>query len=64
MDRGLVHLFHSLLLGVLFYLVMVFLFRQSKAVAEDRSVLLAGVALVYMTLFGHGLPGRVNRNIM
>jgi hypothetical protein len=64
MDRGLVHLFHSFILGIFLYLVMVFLFKQSKAVAEDRSVLLAGIALVYMTLFGHGLPGRVNGKIM
>jgi hypothetical protein len=32
-------------------------------VAQDRSVLIGGVALVYMLLFGHGLPTSINPNI-
>ena len=64
MDRGIVMVFHAFLLGLLLYILMVFGLKQSKAVAEDRSVLLAGVVLVYMVLFGHGLPKRINGNIM
>jgi hypothetical protein len=42
---------------------MRFALGQSVAVAEDRSVLLGAIVLIYMVLFGHGLPGTVNRNI-
>ena len=56
-------LLHALMIGIILYLVMVFGLSQSPEVAEDRSVLLGAVVLVYMVLFGHGLPGMVNKNI-
>jgi hypothetical protein len=56
-------LLHALMIGIILYLVMVFGLGQSPAVAEDRSVLLGAVVLVYMVLFGHGLPDTVNKNI-
>ena len=43
---------------------MVFILKQSPKVAEDRSVLLGGIVLIYMVLFGHGLPNKINKNIM
>ena len=64
MERGLMMLLHSLLIGVLLYFIMVFLMKQPARIAEDRSVLLGALVLVYMVLFGHGLPKRINRNIM
>jgi len=57
-------LLHSLLIGLLLYVIMVFLMKQPTRIAEDRSVLLGALLLVYMVLFGHGLPKRINRNIM
>ena len=57
------HLYHSILFGLLLYLFMVFILKQSYDVAQDRSMLLAALALVYMILFGHSLPTRVNKNI-
>jgi hypothetical protein len=57
-------LLHSLLIGLLIYVIMVFLMKQPARIAEDRSVLLGALVLVYMVLFGHGLPKRINRNIM
>ena len=57
-------LFHSVLLMLISYVLMRYVLGQSSSVAEDRSVLLGGVALVYMVLFGHGLPGRINPRIM
>jgi len=56
--------FHALLLMLLSYVLMRYVLGQSSPVAEDRSVLLGGVVLVYMVLFGHGMPGRVNPRIM
>jgi len=64
MDSGTTMVFHALLLMLLSYGLMRYVLGQSSAVAEDRSVLLGGVALVYMVLFGHGMPGRVNPRIM
>jgi hypothetical protein len=57
-------LLHALMIGIILYLVMVFGLGQEPSMAEDRSVLLGALILVYMILFGHGLPGTVNKNIM
>ena len=57
-------LFHAVLLMLVSYALMRYVLGQSSSVAEDRSVLLGGLALVYMVLFGHGMPGRVNPRIM
>lgn len=63
MERGLVMLLHSALVGVVLYVSMVYLLNQDKKVSEDMSVLLGGVVLVYMVLFGHGLPTQLNKNV-
>lgn len=64
MERGLMMALHSLLIGGLAYLLMVYGLKQSPRVAEDRSVLLGAVVLAYMVLFGHGLPTQINAKIM
>jgi len=56
-------LLHSILIGALLYLFMVFVLGQKEVVAENRSILLGALALVYMILFGHGLPGSINKNL-
>ena len=56
MERGLMMIVHSAIIGVLLYLGMTFIMGQSQPVAENRSILLAAIALIYMILFGHGLP--------
>ena len=53
-------LMHSVIIGAILYAVMVFLLKQSPAVAENRSILIASAVLIYMIVFGHGLPGRMN----
>ena len=63
MDSALMMVVHSVVIGLVLYALMVFGFKQSQAVAETRSVLVAGVALVYMVVFGHGLPTRVNSHL-
>lgn len=64
MERGIVMLLHSVIIGLILFVLMRFALGQSVAVAEDRSVLLGAVVLVYMVLFGHRLPGAINRNIL
>jgi len=51
---------HSLLIGVVLYFGMVYGLQQSPIVAENRSVLIGAVVLIYMVVFGHGLPGQIN----
>ena len=64
MNSSFDHLLHAIILGVLLYFVMVFVLKQSYSVAQDRSMLLAAIAFIYMLLFGHSLPKSVNRNIL
>ena len=63
MDSGPMMIVHALIIGVLLYLFMIFILGQPKIVAQTRSILLAAIVLVYMMLFGHGLPTSINRNI-
>lgn len=56
MERGLVHVGHSALIGVVSYFIMLYGLKQSPSMAETRSVLVATVALAYMVVFGHKLP--------
>ena len=56
-------LMHSVVIGIAVYAIMVFLLKQSPAVAENRSVLIAAAVLMYMIVFGHGLPGRINSQL-
>ena len=55
------HLLHAVVIAVVLYLVMKFALGQSCDTAITRSVLVGAVALIYMILFGHGLPTRLNR---
>jgi uncharacterized membrane-anchored protein len=54
---------HSVVIGLVLYMLMVFVFNQSPKMAEYRSVLVAAVVLIYMILFGHGLPTRLNKDL-
>jgi hypothetical protein len=63
MEEGRMMLVHSLMIGIVAYLVMVFLLKQNQGVAENRSILVMAVVLVYMMLFGHGLPTAINKNL-
>ncbi len=52
---------HSILIGVVACAVMIFGLKQSNIVAERRSILIASVVLIYMILFGHKLPLKLNK---
>lgn len=56
-------LFHSVIIGFILYFVMVFALGQQNQVAENRSILIAAAVLIYMILFGHGLPVKLNNFI-
>ena len=63
MESGRTMLMHSAIIGILLYLFMIFILGQKQVVAENRSILLASFVLVYMILFGHGLPTSLNKNL-
>uniref|UniRef100_A0A6C0KY64 Uncharacterized protein n=1 Tax=viral metagenome TaxID=1070528 RepID=A0A6C0KY64_9ZZZZ len=63
MERGLTMLLHSAVIGIVLYIFMVFGLGQPNMVAENRSILIASCVLIYMILFGHGLPLNLNKHI-
>ena len=52
---------HSVTIGTILCLFMIFGLGQQNAVAERRSILIAAFVLIYMLLFGHGLPFKLNK---
>ena len=63
MESGLTMLLHSAIIGVILYVVMVYVLKQRQVVAENRSIVLAAVVLIYMIVFGHGMPTKVNKDL-
>jgi TRAP-type C4-dicarboxylate transport system permease small subunit len=62
-ERGSVMLVHAAMIGAVIYMVMRFVLNQSALVAEDRSIVIAAIVLIYMVMFGHGMPNQLNRNL-
>jgi len=63
MERGLIMLLHSILIGVFIYIFMIYM-GQTQIMAENRSIVLSALILIYMILFGHGLPVSINKNLL
>jgi hypothetical protein len=63
MERGLIMLLHGLVFGLVSYFVMVLGLGQPRHIAENRSVLLACALSIYMVLFGHHLPTKINKQL-
>ena len=63
MESGLTMLLHSVIIGLVLYLIMVYVLGQRQAVAENRTLVLSALILIYMILFGHGLPTKINKDL-
>ena len=63
MENPMMMVLHSAIIGILLYVFMIFVLGQNKVVAENRSIILAAMVLVYMILFGHGLPTSINKKL-
>ena len=63
MESGSMMLLHSVIIGVILYVFMIFVLKQKQVVAENRSILISAVLLIYMLMFGHGLPTSINSNL-
>ena len=55
-ESGLTHVLHSCVITAVLYILMLFVLKQSPAVAETNSLALGASALSYMLIFGHKLP--------
>ncbi|AET73215.1 hypothetical protein PGAG_00326 [Phaeocystis globosa virus 12T] len=63
MESARMMIVHSAVIGSILYLLMIFVLGQKQSVAENRSVLLAAAILIYMIVFGHGLPTKINKDL-
>ena len=61
MERGLVMLLHSVIIAIIAFIAMVYFLKQDANLAENRSLLIGSVSLIYMILFGHKLPTSINK---
>ena len=62
-ERGSMMLLHAVMIGAVIYMTMRYILNQSALVAEDRSIVIAAFVLIYMVMFGHGMPNQLNRNL-
>jgi putative effector of murein hydrolase len=56
METALSHLFHASIITIILYVIMKFFVKQSCTMSLNRSLLIGALALIYMILFGHGMP--------
>jgi len=63
MESGLTMLLHSVIIGIILYVFMVYVLKQKQVVAENRSIVLGAVVLIYMVVFGHAMPTQVNKDL-
>lgn len=61
MEGGLMHLLHAFIIAIVLYLIMRYLLKQSNAMSINRSIIIGALAVIYMILFGHGMPTHINR---
>jgi hypothetical protein len=64
MEGGLTMLVHAIIITLVLYLIMKYILKQSSSKAIDRSLVIGAIILIYMILFGHGLPEKINDNFM
>jgi len=63
MEGGLGMLLHSVVIGLLLYVIMVYILKQKTEVAINRTLVISAFVLIYMIVFGHGLPTKINKNL-
>ncbi len=56
------HIMHSAVLVFVLFFVMKMM-GQSESMAMSRSVLIGALALAYMIMYGHRMPGKINSRL-
>ena len=62
MEGPLDMLLHGMVIGIVFFLFMKYILKQPDTVSQSRSILVGATATIYMILFGHGLPTKINKH--
>ena len=62
-ERGIMMLFHSAIISVVIFLIMKYGLKKDLKNSENTSLLFGSIVLIYMLLFGHGLPNKINKNL-
>jgi hypothetical protein len=63
-ERGINMLMHASIFAIVCFIFMRFSLKLSQPKSEDRSICLGALVLLYMLLFGHGVPNRINKNLL
>ncbi len=63
MESGLTMLLHSVIIGLVLFVIMAYILKQNQEVAINRTLVISALVLVYMIVFGHGLPTKINKNL-
>lgn len=63
MESGFTMLIHSAIITTILYVIMKFILKQPEMISQNRSLLIGSLVLIYMILFGHGLPRHINKSI-
>ena len=61
MDNALSHLFHAAITKIKNAKLGEYILKQSEIMSLNRSILIGALALIYMILFGHGMPTHLNK---
>ena len=61
MDRGIIMLAHAIIIGMVLYILLVYVLKQQEIVSENQSILISSILLIYMIVFGHGMPPSINK---
>lgn len=62
-ERGLTMLLHSAVISIVIFLIMKYGLKKDLKNSENTSLLFGSIILIYMILFGHGLPNKINKNL-
>jgi hypothetical protein len=64
-ESSLTMILHSVVIGILLFLVLFYGVKHPREKSIDKSVFLASIALAYMVMFGHELPSKnINQNLL
>ena len=62
-ERGIIMLLHSSAISFVIFLIMKIALKKDLKNSENTSLLLGSITLIYMILFGHGLPNKINKHL-
>jgi len=62
-DSSVTMVLHSIVITAVLFVIMTMVFNQNREKALNRSILAGSIILIYMILYGHGMPTKINSNL-